>query len=210
MTRPEPSASTADARRTPWAQRRLAPVLTVAGAGLILLASYAAPLGWHPSAVLRGVLSLLGAALLLAGVLRLCLGEASHSAPRALQRRYLREFLPAMAGYALGVFVSMWLLKRIDPPLLRALVALLPIPGIVLAMRAMVRYIRDTDEMQRRIELEAICIATLCVSLGYLAAAFLQSAKVIAVAADAAMFWVFPLVCVAYGVAKVFVARRFR
>ena len=39
---------------------------------------------------------------------------------------------------------------------------------------------------------------------------FLQAAKVIDVPASAAMIWVFPLVCLCYGVAKAVVARRFQ
>ena len=71
------------------------------------------------------------------------------------------------------------------------------------------RYIRDADERQRRIELEAVSFATACVSLVYLAAGFLQAAKVIDVPASAAMIWVFPLVCAIYGVAKIVVSRRY-
>ena len=44
----------------------------------------------------------------------------------------------------------------------------------------------------------------------YLAGGFLQAAKVVDVPASAAMIWVFPLVCLVYGLAKILVARRFR
>ena len=132
------------------------------------------------------------------------------SATPALRRRYRREFLPAMLGYVLLVFASVWLLRRIDEPWLRAVVALLPVPPIALALRAMMRRIRDADELQRRIELEAIGIATACVSLAYLAGGFLQGAKVIDLAAADAMIWMFPLVCFTYGVSKLIVAHRFR
>ena len=132
-----------------------------------------------------------------------------HSGTPALRRRYLREFMPAMAGYVVTLFASVWLLKHVDEPGLRALVALLPVPAIAMAMRAIVRYIRDADELQRRIELEAVSIATAFVSLGYLAAGFLQSAKVVDIPASAAMIWVFPLVCLVYGLAKVAVSRRY-
>ena len=91
-----------------------------------------------------------------------------------------------------------------------ALVALLPVPPIAFALRAIVRYIRDSDEMQQRIELEAVCIATALVSLLYLAGGFLQTAKVIDLPAGAVLIWLFPLVCLTYGLAKVVVARRYR
>ncbi|MNP79365.1 hypothetical protein D3C76_1771820 [compost metagenome] len=73
----------------------------------------------------------------------------------------------------------------------------------------MIRYIRDVDELQQRIELEAVSFATAFVSVVYLTGGFLQSAKVIDVPSNVAMIWVFPLVCLAYGLAKAVVARRY-
>ncbi len=68
---------------------------------------------------------------------------------------------------------------------------------------------RDSDEMQRRIELEAIAIAAGLVSGAYMTAGFLQAAELIDVPASAAMLWVFPLLCVIYGITKSIHARRF-
>jgi len=116
----------------------------------------------------------------------------------------------AMLGYVVAVFLSVWLLHRVEVPVLRALIALLPVPAIALAMRAIIRRVRDADELQRRIELEAISIASACVSLGYLSAGFLQLAKVIDVAASDAMIWVFPLTALIFGLAKAVLGRRYR
>ena len=62
-------------------------------------------------------------------------------------RRYLRELTATMAAYALVLLGSIWLLKRVDPPLLRIAVALLPVLPIGVAMRTMVRYTRALDEL---------------------------------------------------------------
>jgi hypothetical protein len=157
----------------------------------------------------RGLLFGVAVGLLLAALLKSRLPDSCDTATPALRRRYLREFMPAMAAYVVAVLLSTWLLRRVDVPALRALVALMPVPAIALAMRAIVRYIRDSDELQRRIELEAVSIATACVSLSYLAAGFLQSARVIDIPANVAMIWMFPLVCLTYGVAKLAVMRRY-
>ena len=159
---------------------------------------------------LTGVLYGLAIGLLFAAVVRSFRPEGCDEVSPAVRRRYLREFLPAMVGYVAAVFLSVWLLKRVDAPALRALIALLPVPAIALAMRAIVRRIRDADELQRRIEVEAVSIAAAFVSLGYLAAGFLQRAKVIDVPSSAAMIWVFPLVCLSFGVAKLVLGRRYR
>ncbi|AKC86727.1 hypothetical protein [Pseudoxanthomonas suwonensis] len=155
---------------------------------------------------------LYGTALMLAfaALLRGRLPDSCDVASPALRRRYTRELMLAMGAYVLVLFASVWLLKQVEEPALRALVALLPLPPIALALRAIVRYIRDTDEMQQRIELEAVCIATAFVSLLYMAGGFLQAAKVIDVPAASAMIWVFPLVCFSYGLAKIVVMRRYR
>jgi hypothetical protein len=76
-------------------------------------------------------------------------------------------------------------------------------------MRAIMRYIRDADELQRRIELEALSFSTAWVSLAYLAGGFLQRAKVIDIPSGVAMIWVFPLICIGYGLVKLAIARRF-
>jgi len=159
---------------------------------------------------LLGLLYGLAAGLLLVAAVKLFRPDPCDDVTPALRRRYLREFMPAIVGYVVAVFLSVWLLKRVDAQALRALIALLPVPAIALAMRAIVRRIRDADELQRRIELEAVSIAAGFVSLAYLAAGFLQRAGVIDVPSSAAMIWVFPLVCFTFGLSKVVLSRRYR
>ena len=115
-----------------------------------------------------------------------------------------------MVTYSVTLFLSIWLVKRgIDSVPLRAVVAVLPVLPIALLMRAALRYLREIDELQRRIETEAIGIASLLVSLLYFAGGLLQKAKVVDVDAAVAMIWVFPLLCATYGVAKMVLARRY-
>ena len=157
-----------------------------------------------------GILYGIALGLAFGALMRRSLPEPCDTAPPALRRRYARELMLAMGAYVVVLFVSVWLLKQVEEPALRALLALAPVPPIALALRAMIRYVRDADEMQQRIELEAICIATAFVCLLYMAGGFLQAAKVIDVPAAAAMIWLFPLVCFSYGLAKLAVARRYR
>jgi hypothetical protein len=181
-------------------------------AGVLLLAGAVLLPRFAPSPVpdfILGVLYGVAAGCVLGALIRWRMPAPCDTATPALRRRYLRAFIPAMALYVVALLVSVWLLKRVDHVAARALVALLPVPPVALAVRAMMHYIRDADELQRRIEVEALAIATACVSLGYLAAGFLQVAKVIDVPSGAAMIWVFPLVCLAYGLAKAVVSRRY-
>lgn len=179
-------------------------LLLAGGAGLAW--AFGAPV--HPKLLVA--LGLTGAAFLLVAATTWATPDGCDSATPALRRRYLREFVPPMVAYVLVVLASVWLLKRLpEPGVLRTLVALAPVLPIAVALRAIMRYVRDLDELQQRIELEAVSIATALVSMAYLAGGFLQVAKVIDVSAADAMIWVFPLVCLTYGVAKAIVARRY-
>lgn len=185
-------------------------VLLGAGALLIALAGLAAALDWPWPETLIGVLAGVGVGCLLAALLYRLMPDALEASTPAMRRRYLREFLPPMAGYVVLVAASVTLLKHVEATWLRAAVALMPLPAIALAMRAFVRHVRDTDELQRRIELEAVSLATLLVSMLYLGGGFLQAAKVIDVRGAVTMIWLFPLICVSYGLTKLVVARRYR
>ena len=175
--------------------------------GLALVLPHVSP--WPVSDLVIGILYGFAASFLFGGLLRWRMPDPCGSGTPALRSRYLREFLPAMAGYVVTLFLSVWLLKRVDEPGLRALVALLPVPSIGLALRAIIRYIRDVDELQQRIELEAVSFAAAFVSMVYVTGGFLQLAKVIDIPSAVAMIWVFPLICASYGLAKLVVARRY-
>ena len=59
------------------------------------------------------------------------------------------------------------------------------------------------------LETESIGIASLLVSVLYFAGGLLQQAKVIDVPSAVAMIWVFPLLCLVYGVAKMALTKRY-
>ena len=135
--------------------------------------------------------------------------DMSDAVPKKLARRYQRDVAIAMSLY-IGIMLF-WkrLLDLVDATWLRVLVALAPALLVCWVLRAFVIYVRDSDEMQRRLELESVAIAAMLMSALYLAAGFLQSADLIAVPAKVAMLWVFPSLCLLYGVTKVFVSRRY-
>ena len=158
---------------------------------------------------LLGILAGFGAGAVFSAVLLWFMPDTGGGMPKSLLRRYYREFIPAMAAYIAVMLVWKKLLGWVDAPALRVLVALLPALLVVWIMRAFVRYVRDSDEMQRRIELESGAAAALIVSAGYMALGFLQTADLIDIPSKVAMLWVFPALCFSYGIAKVVIARRY-
>jgi hypothetical protein len=132
---------------------------------------------------------------------------------RPVQQRYLREFWPAIAAYVIVLFGSIWLLRHFGDSLgvtSRSALALLPMVPIAMVARAIVRVIRDSDELERRIDLEAAAIAGLVVGLGFFSLGLLASGKVIELDGSAVAIWVFPALCGTYGIAKAWASRRFR
>ena len=126
-------------------------------------------------------------------------------------RRYLQALWPALVGYTLTLFASIFLIKRgIESVPLRGLVAVLPVLPIAWMMHAALRYLREIDELQRRIETEAIGAASLLVALVYFAGGMLEKAEVIGMDAGVAMIWVFPMLCGIYGIAKMVLTRRYQ
>ena len=136
-------------RRFMWAFLAVAlGAFALAGAGRFLLA-------WPDNVV--GMWTGIGAGYLLGAALFLLMPRwwRSHCDDMYAQpagRRYLRALWPALAAYALALFASVFLIKRgIESVPLRAIVAVLPVLPIALIMRAALRYLREVDELQRRI-----------------------------------------------------------
>jgi succinate-acetate transporter protein len=150
------------------------------------------------------------------GVVFLCVGGvwlasayfASAEPMRKNQRRYLREFFPAMLAYLVLVFAFKPLLGLVDSTAMRIVIALLPVLPIVFVVRAMVRKLLDGDELERRMQLEAVSIASISVGLLSFAAGFMGMAGVFHVEHDLLM--VLPALFLAYGAALWWVRRRYQ
>ena len=78
------------------------------------------------------------------------------------------------------------------------------------ALRAVVRLILAGDELQRRIDLEAIAMASVLVGLGTLTLSLLMVADVFQMSGRQAMLWVLPALWLTYGVTKAWLSRRYR
>lgn len=127
--------------------------------------------------------------------------------------RYLRDCFVAALVYVLVIWGCVWLLKHplaTAPGWQRALVSLVPMVPIVFAIRLVVRMVLAGDELQRRIDLEALAVASLALSMGSLTLSLLMVAQVISMSGRAAMTWIFPALWVGYGFARHWAARRYR
>lgn len=122
---------------------------------------------------------------------------------RAVHKRYLREFFPAMLVYVVLVFLSVSWLKTLGGTAARTVVTLLPVIPIAFVIRAMVRVIRDQDEFERRIDLESIAIAGGIGGFGFFTYGMLLNAHVLPPPpAEAVAIWVMPVLFACFGIVK--------
>jgi hypothetical protein len=124
-------------------------------------------------------------------------------AMRAVHKRYLREFFPAMFAYVVLIFLSVYWLRTLEGTAARTIVTLLPTVPIAFVIRAMVRVIRDQDEFERRIDLESIAVAGGIGGFGFFTFGMLLNAHVITPPpAEAVAIWVLPVLMGVFGVVK--------
>lgn len=79
--------------------------------------------------------------------------------PKAVGRRYLIEMLGAMALYVAIIFLAAHWLRNQPAEPWRVLVALLPLVPVALVFVAVLRFMLHTDEMIRRVHINALAIA---------------------------------------------------
>ena len=120
-------------------------------------------------------------------------------------KRYLREFLTAMAGYSVMVPVSMRLLHGHEHTALGYAVAFLPIIPSAFALWAFLRFFRGLDELQRRIQLEAVAFSFLATCFITLTWAFQQNAGL----PRFDVSWVAPLLILLWGFGLAVAKRRY-
>ncbi|PYX30807.1 MAG: hypothetical protein DMG77_08720 [Acidobacteria bacterium] len=122
------------------------------------------------------------------------------------ERRYLKEIGRSMAAFTVMVAVSIWLLKGHEHSPLRYLVALLPVIPSAFAIRAAIRFFRGLDELQRRIQFEAMAFSFLGTCLISLNWGVLQRAGL----PHADVVWVTLLMLALYTIGILIACRRYQ
>jgi hypothetical protein len=122
----------------------------------------------------------------------------------------LREFLFSFIGYIASLCPSLIWLKTLEGTAPRAVVALLPVVPIAFLIRAVVRVVRDEDELERRIDLESLAIALGIGGFGFFTYGFLLLARVLPDPSSAVIaIWVLPVLLMCFGLVKIAVGRHY-
>lgn len=136
--------------------------------------------------------------------------EVCGPTPKRVARQYMRDMGAAALAYVVVLVGSVYVVRHLAPPQwLAAVLALASAAPALLMMRAYLRRLRGLDEFQRRVEMEAMVVAAAVVGFASFSYGFLQSFAGFP-QFDDALLWVFPALCFAWGVAQVFVRRRYQ
>ena len=119
----------------------------------------------------------------------------------AHEKRYLKEIGSSMAAYTAMMAVSVWLIKAHSQSPLRYLFAVLPLIPSGFAIWAAIRFFRGLDELQRRIQFEAIAFSFLGTCLISLNWGILQRAGLPHADVTCVTLLMFALYCVGIGIA---------
>ncbi len=126
---------------------------------------------------------------------------------RPAYRSYLRQFLPAMAVYLLAIVVLETVSRQGLPVWAGALVAMLPVVPMVWVVVSMWRLVRSLDELERRIQVEAIYLTCGIVGLLSFAVGMLEQVGVIVL--ENGLILVLPAMFAVYGAAGWFCRRKY-
>ena len=127
---------------------------------------------------------------------------------RQVDKRYLREFLPAMAAYVIVMLMIWPKVGSVDIPALKIAAALSPMLPLAFAAWAFIRRVIGGDELEQKMHLAALSISVCVVGMGCMTAGFLASAKIITIPGDL-FTWVLPALIAVYGVALLITSRRY-
>jgi hypothetical protein len=129
---------------------------------------------------------------------------------RPIHRRYLREFFTAMGAYVVLIVLYGALAPRLPTSSWRFVLAIAPLLPVIGVIRAVVRLIRDEDELERRIDLEAFAIAAMVTGFGFFSYGLLLSVGAFpAPPAFLVAILVMPGLFGSYGLARWAVSRRY-
>lgn len=122
--------------------------------------------------------------------------------------RLFREMLGVGFVYVGAVFASSVAIKNFDPPQwVAALLALAPIVPAVFMVGVQLRYMRATDEFERRVQSESLLIAAAVIVFTTLAYGQLED---LAGFPDISLMFVFPAFCIVWSVASIILQMKYK
>lgn len=134
--------------------------------------------------------------------------EPGSGASKEAKRQYLRGMSVAAILYVGAVFAGALAIRHLDLPQWAIVVlALAPTAPALLMLRAYLTYVAALDEFQRRMQVQAVIVATALVVFGSFAYGFLEEW---ADFPHLPLLWVFPIFSMTFGIAHLVIRRRYQ
>lgn len=121
-------------------------------------------------------------------------------------RTYLKHFSVTMIAYTVLLIVSRLLLNTVDNQALRIIIAILPVLPVPFGIWVVMIYVRSLDELQRRIQFEAVAFSMLMTGSITFTLGFLADAGV----PQLSLIWVFPMSIALWGIGQFIATRRYQ
>ncbi len=122
------------------------------------------------------------------------------------EQQYIRNALLAAVAHIILALISITLLKQTSATALRYLIAILPMLPLIFAFRSFLHQLANMDELQQRIQLQAIGFAAGATGMITLTYAYLENAGL----PQLSMIWIFPLICLLWAGASWAMTRRYQ
>lgn len=123
-------------------------------------------------------------------------------------RRYRRDIAVAGALYVALVFGAALIIRNFEAPQwVRIVLALLPLAPALMMLRAYLVYLGAMDEFQRRLQTDALLIATGVIVFGTFAYGFLEEWADLP---HVPLIWVFPVFAFVFGLTHTIIRLRYK
>jgi hypothetical protein len=121
-------------------------------------------------------------------------------------KRYARDFTITMIAYVIMLITSRLILNNIEDSPWRFAIAMLPVIPVIFLILAFLRYLAGIDELQQRIQLQAIGFAAGTTGLLTFAYGFLELAGF----PQLSTFFIFPMMVMLWGLGLAYFTRRYQ
>ncbi len=120
-------------------------------------------------------------------------------------KAYTIEFGISMIAYALVLIVSISVLEQTTSTVLRFGLAVVPVVPLLFALRAFLRFLSRMDELQQRIQLQAIGFAAGTTGMISITIGFLENVGV----PQPSWIWILPMMIAFWGIGLAIASRRY-
>ena len=124
---------------------------------------------------------------------------------RPEQKATMKQMVGAFVLYALLLGIFSVFHSRVESEILTVVLALLPVPAVLYGIRVFINYLDAIDEMQRKIQLEALAISAGLTGAVTFAAGMLNAVGITTLN----LLWVFPKMVIFWSFGVAMVSQRY-